>query len=1252
MSSRTAPTPHDAAYQCLAGPGKIAAEMRLLDWSKTPLGPVEKWPQSLRTSVSVCLNSAFAILVWWGPDLVMLYNDAYSAVVSNKHPRALGAPGKDIFPEVWDTIGPMLEGVLKRGEAVRADDLLLVLERNGYAEECYFTFSYSPILDESGGIGGVFTPVQETTERIIGERRLQTLTELSAVRAGKARTAEEACKALASELGHNANDLPFASIYLFNESTASATLAATSVEHLAEVLCPRRVDSAMQWPPLGPVLEGKTIVTTLSQFANGDLPKAPCNIAVSDCIFLPITQAGGGRPRGFLFAGLNPRKRLDENYNSFLALVADHIASAIADVEAFQQERMRAEALAEMDRAKTLFFSNVSHEFRTPLTLMLGPIEGMLNPAAATSEVKQQDLELIHRNGMRLLKLVNTLLDFARIEAGRAYVVYELSDLAMLTSDAASAFRSAMDQAGLEFVIDCPALSEPIYIDRDMWEKIVLNLISNAFKATLSGRVSVRLKATETHVQLLVEDTGVGIPKDELPKMFDRFHRVQGTIARSHEGTGIGLAFVQELVKLHGGSISVESVEGQGTTFVVSIPKGHAHLPSEQLEVNSRLNTTGSVASSYVNEALQWLPPEKRSTHEQPIFAADSVQAPHLAGANGRILLADDNADMRAYVRRLLAPQFTVREAANGIEALQCLRDDPPDLILTDVMMPELDGFGLLREVRLNESTRTIPVVLLSARAGEEARIEGLQAGADDYVVKPFTARELLARVGTHVTMSRLRKEIAERERFLRAEAQDAQERTAVVLESISDAFLALDKGWRFSYVNAMAETTLSMTRESLIGRIFWEVFPQTVGTRLERYLRRAAEERAPFHIEYFYEPWQRWFENRIYPSRDGGVSIFYRDITEQKNAERALRESEDRFRTLADNISQFAWTADANGSRTWFNRRWFDYTGMTTEQAMGWGWVAAHHPDHVDRISKSYKSAIENGTPWEETCPLRGHDGEFRWFIVRAVPIKDQAGNVTCWFGTNTDITERVQADQALKRSEKLAAAGRLAATVAHEINNPLAITVNLVYLAKQCAKDAEQLRYLEGAERELLRVGRVANRTLSFYRGASPREQFSITALVQELISVFEPACKSKGIQMCLRADDALVVDGSKDEIAQLIMNLLSNAVDAVREQGVITVRCKGFRALGTGRPTALISFADTGPGIQKVHRPMLFEPFFTTKKDIGTGLGLWIVRDIVHKHGGLIRIRTRTHGKRTGTVISVLLPCDDAAPGAHLA
>ena len=236
----------------------------------------------------------------------------------------------------------------------------------------------------------------------------------------------------------------------------------------------------------------------------------------------------------------------------------------------------------------------------------------------------------------------------------------------------------------------------------------------------------------------------------------------------------------------------------------------------------------------------------------------------------------------------------------------------------------------------------------------------------------------------------------------------------------------------------------------------------------------------------------------------------------------------------------------------------------------MGWGWVAAHHPDHVDRISKSYKSAIENGTPWEETCPLRGHDGEFRWFIVRAVPIKDQAGNVTCWFGTNTDITERVQADQALKRSEKLAAAGRLAATVAHEINNPLAITVNLVYLAKQCAKDAEQLRYLEGAERELLRVGRVANRTLSFYRGASPREQFSITALVQELISVFEPACKSKGIQMCLRADDALAVDGSKDEIAQLIMNLLS----------MLSMQC-------ASKASSRCVVKDFVPGVQVVQR-----------------------------------------------------------------
>ncbi len=997
MSTVPVPPDGERAFQCLAGGGQMGERMRLLDWSKTSLGPLSSWPQSLRTSVSICLNSAFAILVWWGPDLVMLYNDAYSALVSNKHPKALGSPGKEVFPEIWDTIGPMLAAVMLRGEAVRADDLLLSLQRNGYAEECYFTFSYSPILDESGEVGGVFTPVQETTERVIGERRLRTLSRLAAVRAGKAGSAEEACWGLAVAMGENAADLPYAAIYLFNPGGNTARRVALAGR--AESRVPPTVDEAARWPPVQAILEGAPIVEC--QPAGNVGAASPGEQTLDQCVALPLPQSGGGKPKGFVVVGLNPHKRLDPSYRSFISLVAGHIAAAVADAEASEQERKRIAALAELDRAKTAFFSNVSHEFRTPLTLMLGPLEAMMERSGPAITVQADELSLVHRNGMRLLKLVNTLLDFARIEAGRVEAVYEPVDLATLTADTASAFRSAMEQAGLKFVIDCPPLPEPAFVDRDMWEKIVLNLLSNAFKYTLAGTVAVRTRAAQGRLELRVEDTGAGIPPAELPKVFDRFHRVEGAHGRTHEGTGIGLSLVHELVKLHGGTVRVESEVGRGSTFIVSIPQGSAHLPAERLRSVRMLSSTGVAASAYVDEALRWLPEKERAPQPLPVFASDSVQAPHAEPSTGRILLADDNADMRAYVERLLGPYYEVEVVSNGAEALAAAHRHPPDLVLTDVMMPELDGFALLRELRARESTSTIPVILLSARAGEDARVEGLQAGADDYIVKPFTARELLARVGAHLAMTRLRHEAAEREHRLRAE---------------------------------VAET---------------------------------------------------------------------------------------------------------------------------------------------------------------------------------------------------------------LRRSEKLAVAGRMAATVAHELNNPLTIAINLLYLAQRENDSDKRCGQLESAERELKRVARLANRTLSFYRGGQQKEAVAIAALIEEVAGIFEPVCRAKNTHVECMGDPELAVFGSKDEVTQVIMNLLSNAVDAVESNGAIRVRWKQVRDWRTGNAMAAVVVADSGPGIRDDHLARMFEPFFTTKQNSGTGLGLWIVQEIVQKHGGSIRVRTRAHGPRTGTVIVVRLP-----------
>ena len=766
----------------LSGGGALGALIRTVDWASTELGSIERWPQSLRTSVSICLASRFPIVLYWGPEYIVLYNDAYSSILGSKHPWALGKRCCDCWAEIWQTIGPMLDSVITGGQATWSDDLLLELKRFGYSEECYFSFSFSPIRIETGDIGGVFTAVMETTSRVIGERRLNSLRELAA-RIGEA-DSETRTFALAMEaLDRNRYDFSFAVLYLLDQT--GNYLELKGCVGLAEdhVLCHGRHDLRAPESPLFRTIADvirsgdMSLITDLEPYSSsaGNLGVPPVEV-----LALPVVLPGHSSSHGCLVVGLNARKRLDQDYRAFLEMVARQLASNLAAARTHEEERKRADALAEVDRAKTAFFSNVSHEFRTPLTLVVGPVEAMLDRAGESLIVGKQDLQMVHRNILRLFKLVNTLLDFSRIEAGRVQAIYEPTDLASLTGDIASAFRSAMEQAGLEFVIECPPLPEPVYVDRDMWEKIVLNLISNAFKFTLAGKVTVKLQTLADFVELRVEDTGFGIPEKEQANVFERFHRVEGLHGRTHEGTGIGLALVQELVRLQGGSIRVESTVGKGSTFIVFIPRGEAHRSAASLGTPRLVKSTAASAPAYVNEVLSWLSQEERKVEPPKVFASDSVQAPHLQTVTGRILLADDNADMRQYVRRLLDDYYDVHAVANGKEALDVLRRYLPDLVLTDVMMPELDGFGLLRELRANELTSTIPVILLSARAGEEARIEGMEAGADDYIVKPFTARELLARVSSHLALGRIRRETLERERVLRTELEvQVNERTA-----------------------------------------------------------------------------------------------------------------------------------------------------------------------------------------------------------------------------------------------------------------------------------------------------------------------------------------------------------------------------------------------------------------------------------------------------------------------------------------
>ena len=744
--------------------GNMGALMRSIDWSRTPLGPVSGWSQALRTTVGLVLRNRFPLVLWWGPRLVQFYNDAYSPLLEAKHPQAMGQPVSECWPEIWHIIGPMIEAPFSGQPATWSDDLLLLINRKGLLEETHFKVAYSPVPDDTvqvTGIGGVLGTVAETTEQVYGERQLKTLRDLDA-RALETKTPERSCETAASTFKENPFDVPFALVYLIEADGKRARLASScGFDTDNGPANPTVIDlqvlvGAHAWP-LSRIVDTRSVeVVTDVRTRFGTLPRGRWSESPRFAIGLPLSSPDQPRPYGVLIAGCNPHRQLDDGYyRPFFELAAAQVTTAIRNANAFEGQRWRAAKLAEIDRAKTAFFSNVSHELRTPLTLILGPLEDALGGASRT--LSGDNLETAYRNALRLLKLVNALLDLSRIDADRVQPSFEPTDLGTATIELAGVFRAAIERAGLRLIVHCDTLPEPVYVDREMWEKTVLNLLSNAFKFTFEGEINVTLRPSGDRVELTVRDSGVGISPDQLPRVFERFYRVEGAKARTHEGSGIGLALVQELVRMHGGDIRAESELGKGTTFAVSIPFGSSHLPTDRIAAERTVASTATRAAAFADEALRWLPGS-----QTPIGEA-SLPPETVAGTAGaRILLADDNADMRDYVARLLREHWEVHCVADGEAALAALNGGDFDLVLADVMMPLLDGFGLLRAIKSGPRTQRIPVIMLSARAGDESRVASLSAGADDYLIKPFSARELLARISTHLQLGRVRQEAAQ----------------------------------------------------------------------------------------------------------------------------------------------------------------------------------------------------------------------------------------------------------------------------------------------------------------------------------------------------------------------------------------------------------------------------------------------------------------------------------------------------------
>ncbi|MHB9105570.1 MAG: ATP-binding protein [Armatimonadota bacterium] len=1246
----------------LTGGGEMGELIRAVDWSHTAIGPMGGWSPALRMVLKLMLANRFPMILWWGPQFVQFYNDPYRPIPGNKHPRSMGQPASACWAEIWHVIGPLIETPFRGGPATWDDDIFLEINRHGFVEECHFTIAYSPVPDDTapGGIGGVLATVHEITGKVVGDRRVLVLRDLGA-RSAEAGTAEEACAIAAETLALHPRDIPFALLYVIDPDRRQARLAGTAGVGADEGAAPPVLsleDEDTLWPLTeGMRSETMQTVTDLGARLNGMVPPGPWTEPPHTAVVVPIRSNKAHHLAGFLVAGISPRLWLDDPHRDFLNLVSTQIATAIANAREYEEEKKRAEALAEIDRAKTAFFSNVSHEFRTPLTLMLGPIEELLSRSDADlSPAAKGQLESAHRNSLRLLRLVNTLLDFSRIEAGRMQAVFEPTDLAAFTAELASVFRAATERAGLQLTVECSALDEPVYVDRDMWEKIVLNLISNAFKFTFEGEIAVTLHAADGMAELRVRDTGVGIPAEALPRLFERFHRVPNMRSRTHEGSGIGLALVLELAKLHGGSVRAESQLGEGSTFVVSIPRGKAHLPAEQIGRVRTLASTAVGAEPFVEEALRWLP--ENITEEMALVPRQDllpVPCPAVEGEAGRprLLIADDNADMRQYLARLLAERYIVQAVSDGQAALAAARACRPDLILSDVMMPQLDGLGLVRELRADPDLRTVPIILLSARAGDEARVEGLQHGADDYLIKPFSTRELLARISAHLDMASLRKE---NEEALR----ESEMRYRQVVENTTAIILRVDPHGIINFANQRAFEFFGYSAEELIGRhVVGTIVPpqETAGRDLTVMVDQIAEDPDRFHEnanenmrKNGERVWMEWTNSGIYDASGNlkeclSVGI---DATEQKKAEEALRESEQKFRLLAD-MTQTAIAIVQDGVIHYANPFLLQRGGYRQEELLGQSFLRVVQPEYHAMLVEHYQrrrrgEAVPGRYEIEGGRRDGGHAG---WYDLHATDIEFQGRPAI--LVTGYDITERKQMEQSLLEADR--AKDEFLAVLSHELQTPLTSMLGWSAEALRVGTPEMMALAMPIVHRNALRQKRLIADLLDFSRllhhkmslmpvlldlgeqATAAVEQVRQLATQQQLSLAYAPS----SVPLPVHADPA--------RLQQCIGNLLSNSLKFTPAGGSVIVRCRrdGDRAV--------LVVEDTGRGIPPEALSTVFQVFRQVDRDEragGLGVGLAVTRGIIELHGGAIRAESEGEGRGSTFTITLPLAPGDAGEG----
>lgn len=1236
----------------LAGGGESGRLIREFDWRTTSLGVPEDWPASLKTAVRIMLSSPQPFWIGWGPELVLLYNDAYCSILGGKHPRALGRPLSHVWSEVWPDIEGMLETAMSGREGTFVEAQLLIMERFGYPEETYYTFSYTPIpkdMTDGGKAGGIICASSDDTARVIGERQIALLRELAS-HSSKARTVTDACRACVDGLETDARDITFSLLYLEEEDGYRLESSSGIQSNHPAAAQSLQVDSSI-WP-LDKHHDRSSIVVVddLGSRFDEEMPGGAWSVPANKAAMVHVAGLGEEGQAGLLIVGLNPYRRVDDEYLGFLSLVGQQVAGSISNAQAYESERSRAQRLTELDRAKTIFFSNISHEFRTPLTLLLGPLEELLGSSEVLSDAVLEKLELAQRNGLRLQKLVNALLDFSRVEAGRVKAMFRPTDLSRLTEELASNFRSACENAGIRFEVYCEPLSELVFVDRDMWERVVLNLLSNAFKFTLEGKITVRLRQKAEGVCLEVADTGVGIAEAELPRLFERFHRIEGSKGRTREGSGIGLALVRQLVQMHEGEVRVESSLGEGTSFFVDLPYGSGHLPNEQVSEEESGSGNSLGATSFVDEAMSWVSGSSKLSRERSSVVSDLPVSDSSHGVDteaSRILLVDDNEDLRRYVSSLLARNYRVQTAEDGHAALAVLESFNPDLVISDVMMQGLDGFELIREIRSNEDKKDLPVILLSARAGEEARVEGLKSGADDYLTKPFSARELLARVDAVLTLTRFRNQADEALR-------KSEKKFRQLFESLETGFCIIEvffdadgvgEDCIYREMNGAFQEHSGFGRE-VIGQRLTRILPDVEKVFFHRYGEVAKSGESQRFREYL-ESIDCHLDILAFPIEGIGenhIGVLFSDVTEEMKAEMAIRESEQRFRQMADDAPMMVWLTDEEGTCIYANRAWEEFTGSprsTPEELQRW--IEYVHPEDRENTMDLFHQGLADQAKF--TCEFRllRKDGTHRWIIVKAAPRLSLDGEFLGYVASLVDVHDMKRVEARLREDDRRK--DEFLATLAHELRNPLAPIRSGLEVMKLSSEDREaiesvretmeqQTEQLTTLVDDLLEVSRITRGKLELRKKATLLSQ-----IVKRGVDGVRPLIQEMGhrLEVLLPKND-LEIQVDEHRIAQVISNLLNNAAKYTPKGG--SIRLDAEKAGDEVR----IAIKDSGIGIPDTEIERVFDMFAQVKDPLdpsqsGLGIGLTLVKSLVEMHEGHVSVCSDGSGK--GCTFTVLLP-----------